>query len=366
MDSGNIGDDGGMAKLKTVLPLMAKFGYTAIGMGLSEARVGAEFYAKAAESKLTVVDTSPTADKSTVPYLLKDVGGVKVGIMAFNSPVPGATVDDMEERKMRFIVLRELRPKCDVLILLDQAGVATREWLDRNGARMGAPDIVVRGMNTSSIPDAQEEVIARTHVMPPLIQGKHIGVVDLEVIPGQEPKVAFNKVELDPKYAEDEQVSLTVRTANAVWANATVQHATAAMSPQAIHYSVMLCKACHQKQYAQWTQTKHAIALKTLVNKQSTTPDCLPCHSEDYRVKKQYFPDPADFAGVDCQTCHKTSLPHGMERKNYQARAVVDRKLCLECHTPDRSPSYDDKTYFPKVVHLTDTQGTTVANTSKP
>lgn len=56
---------------------MAKAGYAAVGLGPNDARVATEFYAKAAASKLTVVDTSPSADKSTVPYVIKDVGGVR-------------------------------------------------------------------------------------------------------------------------------------------------------------------------------------------------------------------------------------------------------------------------------------------------
>ena len=67
-------------------------------------------------------------------------------------------------------------------------------------------------------------------------------------------------------------------------------------------------------------------------------------------------------AGVECATCHMKSLPHNMDRKNSSIRVKVDPKLCLDCHTKDRSPSYNVKTYFPKVVHATVPATTTASN----
>ena len=34
-------------------------------------------------------------------------------------------------------------------------------------------------------------------------------------------------------------------------------------------------------------------------------------------------------------------------------RSKVDPKICLDCHTKDRSPTYDVKTYYPRVVAAT-------------
>jgi predicted CXXCH cytochrome family protein len=55
--------------------------------------------------------------------------------------------------------------------------------------------------------------------------------------------------------------------------------------------------------------------------------------------------------GVDCSTCHHEALPHGMERKDITRKTKVSPKLCLNCHTKERSPDYDEEMYFPMVTH---------------
>ena len=353
VDSGNLTEGAGSTKLDIVASAMAKMGYVAVGVGDRDARLGADFYDKMAAHKLTVVDSSPGADKSAVPFVLRNVGGVKVGIISFGYASPGVKVDDMELRKARFSALKDARSKCDVLILLDQAGVAKREWIERNCPRLGTPDVIIRGFADSTGND-EEEVVARAHIMPALYQGKQIGVVDLEVEPNVDPKVTLNRVTLDDKYTEEpellKQINDAMAAAGLAPNTSTVQGSpTHVITPPAV-YSPNLCKACHLKQYEDWAQTKHAKALQTLVDAKKTTPDCLPCHSQRFRTTGQYVVDNG-VGGVDCMTCHSASLPHGMERKAMAARSAVQPAICLQCHTKEHSPTYDQNTYFPKVAH---------------
>ena len=39
-----------------------------------------------------------------------------------------------------------------------------------------------------------------------------------------------------------------------------------------------------------------------------------------------------------------------MERRNAPLKVPVSKSVCLTCHTKDRSPDYNVKTYFPKVA----------------
>jgi predicted CXXCH cytochrome family protein len=354
VDSGNLTDGSGPQKLDIMASAMVKMGYAAVGVGDRDAIVGDQFYTKLSANKLAIVDTSPAANKSAVPFVLKTIGGVKVGILSFGVAAPNVTVDDMELRKARFVAFKEARAKSDVLILLDQAGVATRDWIDRNGPRFGAPDIVIGGVKHNG--NNNEEVVARAHIMPCLSQAKEMGVIDLEVTPGQEPKVDTKRITLDEKYAEDPDIlkqvndgiqalGLPITPVPTPIPNGAVGVAT---KP---YYSPNLCKACHLKQYEDWVQTKHAKALKTLVDGKNATPDCMPCHSERYRVARQYVASDNPIGGVECATCHVNSLPHGMERKQMAMRSKVQPVLCLQCHTKDRSPTYDEKTYFARVAH---------------
>lgn len=350
-------DGSGPQKLDIIASAMVKMGYAAVGVGDRDARLGDQFYSKLAAHKLTVVDTSPTADKTAVPFVLKTIGGVRVGILSFGASAPNVTIDDMELRKARFGALREARAKSDVLVLLDQAGVATRDWIERNGPRYGAPDIVISGYK-DNISVVSEDVILRTHVMPPIYQSKEIGVIDLEVTPGQVSRTAFAKVLLDDKYAEDpdllKQVNAGIQALGIPVTPSsppiTVSNAAVGVVPKA-YFTPEYCKGCHLMQYEDWVQTKHAKALKTLADGKNTTADCLPCHSERYRITRQYVVTGSAVGGVECATCHADSLPHGNDRRNVATRSKVQPAVCLQCHTKDRSPSYDEKTYFPRVAH---------------
>ena len=352
------------AKLDVIDSVLAQLKYDAVGVGNADVHVGADFYAKAKANRLTVLDASPLADKSTVPYVIKDAGGVKVGIISFGVLPPDAQVNEYELRKARFAAYKEARDKSDVLIVLDQSCTVTNEWLDRNAARLGAPDIVIGGVQRAG--QQSEEVVGKTHLMPSLVQAKEMGVVDIEFTRGQSLNLTLTRVNLDEKFAENAEVAKRVGEAvlkitGAMTAPVPAVNVSNINPNVKPYYSPLLCKACHEKQYQDWSQTKHARALKTLVDGKNTTPDCLPCHSEVFRASQRYIPVDQQNAGVECATCHMNALPHGLERKDMAVRSKVDPKICVECHTKDRSPTYDVKTYFPRAVHAGSAPTTTAS-----
>lgn len=342
------------------MSVLAKLKYAAIGLGAGDARLGGEFLSKAKANNLTIVDASGYKDNRLVPYVVKEIGGVKVGIISFGMPLLGETPDEADVRKARYEAFKAVRAKSDILILMDQAGVALDDWLTRNAARLGSPDIVITGSNSRGI--ISERVVEKTHVLPSMYQGKGLGVIDVEITPGQTPKLEFRNVVLNEDYAEDPEIDKLVKegiislgTAPSNQNQATSQPNPSITYPDGFqpkpYYSPMLCKVCHAREYDDWATTKHARALKTLDAGKNLTPDCLPCHSELYRSSRSSMAVNDTPAGVECATCHRASLPHGNERKETKQRARVDPKLCLECHTKDRSPKYNEKTYFPLVAH---------------
>ncbi len=216
---------------------------------------------------------------------------------------------------------------------------------------IGAPDIVVPGMWRAI---GQEQVVGDTHVMPPLYQSKQLGVVDVEFTPGQSLKISSRSVALNKQFPEDVQVAKRVADAvigTNVAPRVTEETASTSRVDAKPYYPSLGCRACHQRQYDDWVTTKHATALKTLVDRNRARADCLPCHSEMWRTRNQYVATPGQAAGVECATCHANVLPHGMERKGATVHVRVDPKLCVTCHTKDRSPMYDEKTYLPRVAH---------------
>ena len=128
------------------------------------------------------------------------------------------------------------------------------------------------------------------------------------------------------------------------------------------YHSSEICKSCHLKQYEDWAGSAHAQATVKLAAANRAIPECLTCHSERYRRTIDATVASTDAHGVECATCHIDSLPHGMERRTVTTRVKVDPKACLQCHTREWSPNYDEKTYLPRVAHSGASAKTTASN----
>ena len=384
VESGNIVNS--PDKLDIVTSIYATLGYDAIGIGQSDLRVGEEYFKKIAEKKLAIVDVHTEKRGSSVPYIIKNVNGVKVGIISFGAMLSEPKdVNEFDLKKARFSAYKKAREASDVLILLDQANVVTKEWLESNAQRLGAPDIVVGGMQNMGLP--QEEVVGKTRIVPTSLQGKTVGVVDIEVTPGQDLKMVVRKLPLEPSIEEDQETVKLVKASSGASQGAhiitqaeadanksNIQNSDHTLTSAPAHspvpagneappvvintnnvvspyYSPHLCKTCHSKEFDDWKVSKHARAVKTLVDEKKVQEECLLCHSEMFRQNKSVVIPSDGIAGVECATCHASAIPHGMERHGNTNKTKVDPKMCLSCHNIEHSPNYDEKTYFPKVMH---------------
>jgi len=358
VESGNIVDLAN--KLDGATSILKRLNYDAIGIGDTDMRVAPEeFFTASAKNGLTVIDSSLDARKSTVPYVIKIVDGVRVGIVSFGWQPPLGNRDEYTLRKALYSAYREVRGKSDILIVLNQSKLIDRDWIERNGARLGAPDIVVGGIARSGI--SVDEVVGKTHIVPTSVQGKHLGVVDIEVLPGGELTISVKKTEVAgsvvPDKAVEELVKKVPGSRGFVGQQDFPKEPTPVPDPRVgsgtgkPYYPPTLCRACHLKEYQDWAGSKHARAIETLVAANRAVPECLPCHSEMYRRLQRFTTSTEKVGGVECASCHIDSLPHGMERKNTTTRAKVDPTMCLTCHTKDRSPDYNQGSYFPKITH---------------
>lgn len=352
VESGNIADI--ESKIDPMVSILSKLHYDAIGLGSMDIKLGDVFFKKAADNHLAIVDSFPDRADKTKPYIIKNIDGIKVGIVSFGAPpLQGHDSDDFQNRKALYAAYKDARSKSDLLVVLDQYNMVTKEWLGRNGPRFGYPDIVVGGSSKQGASDP--EIIGKTQIVPTSLQGKNIGVIDVEIVPGLETRLAWKKIVLDDTVKDDPEVKKLVdaATEKKVHPGPDINVPIPPPGPTAkSYYPPVLCKTCHIKQYDDWAKTKHAVALKTLVDKDRTTPECLTCHSEQFRTMSKYsMPKNDNMAGVECATCHADSLPHGIERRNVTAKAKVDPQLCVTCHNKDNSPDYNEKTYMPKIAH---------------
>lgn len=351
VESGNLSDKA--SKLPLVAKLMADMHYDAVGIGEVDAGFADDFFKATSKCGLKVVDATVVDGSSVVPYLVRKIGGVKIGVVSFGKTANGVGVKQLDNLRQSFRDAYErARRQSDILVLLDQGGIATKEWLKGEAVQIGAPDIVIGGILNSVMP--REQVIGRTHIVPTSVQGKLVGVIDVSLIRGQLPPPTLKMVPVDKSIPEDEAVRKQIgdfltkpQPALSMSLNFRTPQARKVRS----YYDPESCKACHPNEYEDWRKTNHAKALQTLRSKDRLIPECLQCHSEEFRQTGKYTAAPAIHAGVECATCHATVLPHGIEGPASTVTHKVDAKICLGCHTSERSPDYDEKTYLPTVSH---------------
>jgi len=110
------------------------------------------------------------------------------------------------------------------------------------------------------------------------------------------------------------------------------------------------CKQCHEVNYRNWLNTKHAKASQTIAaSPRYAQEECLICHSTGYGKIGEYATVaevPFYLQGVQCEACHG-------EGKNHPGKGSIERKvtlgICRNCHTKDQSPTFNYVTYLEKV-----------------
>ena len=362
VDSGNQSDKPG--RLDLIMSILSDLKYDAIGIGIADRQLEKEFLEAASKHSMTVVDAgaflppekkdgeSVAPEWRIVSYVVKNVAGVRVGIISFGAPATNASEEEEPRAKRMELALKEVRAACDVLIALDQAGFITREWLKRNARQIGAPDLVIGGSSRSESPPV--EIVERCHIVQTSVNGSHVGVVDVEFVPGQSPRLTFDRIPLDRTVPEDPNVKHRVaKFLDSIGQSSVASKLVDSGTAQSGYLHPHMCRSCHDREYQDWTATKHARALKTLDQNNRLIPECLQCHSEAFRRARTVSVPSGGIGGVECITCHRIPVPHWGDTRAPSGTWKVDPKLCLECHTPERSASYNQATYLPKVSHGT-------------
>ncbi|MCP4870789.1 MAG: hypothetical protein GY898_18965 [Proteobacteria bacterium] len=118
------------------------------------------------------------------------------------------------------------------------------------------------------------------------------------------------------------------------------------------------CVSCHAPESAHWSQSPHAQAWKTLLERGETeNPDCLRCHTTGFAAAGG-FADPTGeraLLNVECEACHGPMARHVEEaaRRGFAPSAgqPITETVCRRCHDPANSPRFDYSTYLPRVMH---------------
>ena len=363
VDSGNFSFSA--EKMDVIASCMAKMHYSAVGIGEYDLKVFNSFLDAFTSKKIPIVDSYKKSSNETVTYVIRRIGDVKVGIVSFGAIKKNNMQKDFELTPQECNYYKAAREKSDVLILLNQGRVASIEWLKLNSPKLGAPDIVIGGLQMVS--DSKEQIVGKTHILPTFMQAKLVGVADIE-INSKEKKITVQKIPVSGDTAEDKAIvqmikdynksnqvtispSGSVKISKILTLKTDKKDAPPTIKVSQPYYPPTLCKNCHSEEYESWADSKHARAVITLKKSEKMMPECLNCHSEMYRRIGQVVIPSDKNAGVECETCHIDSLPHGMERADVKVKTKVDQAVCLNCHNKERSPTYNADEYMPKIMH---------------
>ncbi|MDO8586898.1 MAG: multiheme c-type cytochrome [Armatimonadota bacterium] len=354
-------------------PILKSMQYCAVGVGRPDYNSLDRYIAAAKDAGVPVVNVGARDKDGVVPYLIKQVGGVRVGIISYGFAPPDQ--EGLELRKRRYTALKEVREKSDFLVLMDEGSVTDEDWIKRQAERWGAPDAIIGNRLGMSLL-AQHRVIGKTWVLPSTPQTKKIGLLEVRIEPGKDPQMNYSQGNLneadvpeDPvvKKALDDYAAAEIQRAAAQSAavnqklGSTAQPAVVTKSGSAgtttsgVYYDSRTCAPCHKSQYESWAASKHASAVKTLVAKGRDMPACLNCHSERYRQTSAYLPSDQGFKlGVECASCHSRVLPHGPAGPDKSIEGdKIDLNTCRVCHDKEQSPDFekDHKSYWKRTRH---------------
>mgnify|MGYP001031665707 FL=1 len=112
-----------------------------------------------------------------------------------------------------------------------------------------------------------------------------------------------------------------------------------------------VCGRCHTAEMAQWRTTAHARAWQTLVDRrQDQAKECVGCHVVG-QGQPGGFQDAATtpaMANVQCESCHGMGSQHDAYPT---AQRRVTEQTCRICHTKETSPGFEFALYLPHVSH---------------
>lgn len=112
------------------------------------------------------------------------------------------------------------------------------------------------------------------------------------------------------------------------------------------------CDTCHEEAVVQWKTTVHASAYETLVvdNKQFDL-SCVGCHVTGFREPSgAEVVETRGLVDVQCEQCHGPGSLHIEDPETKPLGELVPEAVCLECHTPEHSDTFDYTAYLRDIL----------------
>jgi len=358
------------SRSRVVMDCMRIAGYDVATIGEKEMNYGLGFLMEQLrEGKFDVVSANfYNKEDSTLlfdPYVVKDIGGIKVGLLGLmdDDPRRVGVFEQLEKAYVTSYVdaarayLPELTKKCDIVVALAHVGLGSAR---KFAEQVPDFDIVLVGHGGDRTPMAEK--IGETILVKSGSKSSSVGTLVLS-LNDENRIVAFDGTSQSLKKFGRKNLEVQTlvkghedraKARDRLLAKRRYRMPVIPQRPEVLAAEGYLgwetCMICHSGIYERWSDDPHAHAFATLAEGDKwNDPKCLPCHVTGYEVaSKQDSTDvKPEMWNVQCEACHGMGTKH---RRDGTMKPVPE-SVCLRCHTPEWSPDWDYTEALKKIDH---------------
>jgi 2',3'-cyclic-nucleotide 2'-phosphodiesterase (5'-nucleotidase family) len=353
------------AKLKAdlIARIYSRIGIDAVNVGELDLVLGVGFLKELEKRHDFPFISANLMDDRNTPifkrYVIKKVNGKKVGIFGLMGDtsemlskvrkITDGAVTVQDPIQAAESVIQELTGKADYIVALTHQK-ANRDWVISR--RVDGINLVVGGhdkLKTRKPSQADETLIVRAGE-----KNQYQGMLEITLDGTEAPKNSL--VPLGGDIPDDAKVKAMIHDYNdkvvELYSRASEGSSNALAN---VASRSTTCAPCHSEQVEQWQTTDHAKAYETLVkNSKQYDPQCLACHTTRFEQPEGFSMEmqQPELVNVGCEDCHGFAKDHLNEMKPIPIPSP-DLQLCLECHTSDRCPGFEEDAplVFEKITH---------------
>ena len=319
-------------RVQTTLTAMKMMGYDAFFPFAAETKI---IQNREVDLSFTFLDSDLTQDSDS--YFIKTVGGKRIAMV---------TLDLKDSTEVAFVseklnsVLSEVQAQSDFIVGLSHSPIEVNRELAEKYPSFSA---------ILSPYEGETETIGDVLLAYCRSKGKTLGALMLT-----NPQVDIQHIALTEHVSDDPDIR---RLLDNFYHQVATDHQLQIVSHRLFssepfeqdesnsYIGSQACQECHQKEFSQWSHSSHATAFNTLRTiGREYYPECVTCHVTGSGYESGYEignSERAHLADVGCETCHGPGKQHTYTPLKENIRGQVPEKVCMECHTPEHSPGFD-------------------------
>jgi hypothetical protein len=302
-----------------------------------------------------VVGAGGVAPGSALPSETREVGGVRVGVIALSPPLAASDPTSLTALAR---TLAALKPEVDVTIALSGLGLRETRRLVRQVP--GLDFAVVGGMGEHPTAMTEAELEGGTRLIQLHREGRNLGRLVLRrsggLSGGSAPLIegparpdaltfAFELVRLPWTLPQEARLAERMSAFDKELARINIASAGTlpAVKPgEATYVGVEACLACHAETKPFWETTRHAIAWETLEKLEKTfDTECVSCHVTGYgKAGGSLVGQVTGREDVQCEACHGPGSLHAADGDVSTIVRAPAETTCTACHNAHHSPSF--------------------------